>query len=139
MARRKTEPQRPDKPGRFLEGYEDDGSSYETVVIPMTDVELRKAADELRSVSAIVTEKQEAISELKLAMREPQARMKQLLEAISKGELEESRAVWKFADDEAGTVTLYDHLTYEPLANRVLTMWERQERMEFEEDGDDSE
>jgi len=134
MAKRKEKPTVPDLPGRFIAGYEDDKTTYTKVEIAMTDTVLRRVADELKQVKVKLDEGKQKVDAIKAELREPQSRYTALLNAISTGTLSEDRNVWKFADDEAGTVTLYDAINCEPLQTRELDYWERQESLDLDDD-----
>lgn len=133
MARRKSLDSPPDKPGRFVKGYEDDGSSFEHVNVAIEDGNLRRFADELRQATAEVEALKAEINAIKLKMDDPKRRADRLLRAITTGVLQDNRRVWKFADDEKGTMNLYDHTTYDLLEQREIESWERQEEITFEE------
>ena len=132
MAKRKNKLTVPDLPGRFIPGYEDDKTSYTKVEIAMTDPMLRRVADELKQVKVTLDEGKKKMDAIKAELRDPQSRYTSLLNAISTGTLTENRNVWRFADDAAGTVTLYDALNCEPLQTRELEFWERQENLDLD-------
>ena len=134
MAKRKNKLTVPDLPGRFIPGYEDDKTSYTKVEIAMTDPMLRRVADELKQVKVTLDEGKKKMDAIKAELRDPQSRYTSLLNAISTGTLLENRFVWRFADDAAGTVTLYDALNCEPLQTRELEFWERQESLDLDDD-----
>ena len=135
MAKRK--PSIPNKPGRFIPGYEDDQTSNEHVELPVSDAMLRQMADELKGLKVTLDEKKAELAKVKDTMREPESRYRELLEAISTGKLSEWRDVYRFADDEANTVALYDKDTLELIATREISSWERQQDMEFEDQDED--
>lgn len=134
MAKRKNKLTVPDLPGRFIPGYEDDKTSYTKVEIVMTDPMLRRVADELKQVKTTLDEGKKKMDAIKAELRDPQSRYSALLNAISTGTLTEDRNVWKFADDAAGTITLYDALNCEPLQTRGIDFWERQENLNLDDD-----
>ena len=136
MAKRKNKLTVPDLPGRFIPGYEDDKTTYTKVEIAMTDPMLRRVADELKQVKVTLDEGKKKMDAIKAELRDPQSRYASLLNAISTGTLTEDRNVWRFADDKAGTVTLYDALNCEPLQTRELEFWERQESLDLDDDDD---
>ena len=137
MAKRKNKLTVPDLPGRFIPGYEDDKTSYAKVEIAMTDPMLRRVADELKQVKVTLDEGKKKMDAIKAELRDPQSRYASLLNAISTGTLTEDRNVWRFADDKAGTVTLYDALNCEPLQTRELEFWERQESLDLDDEDQD--
>ena len=137
MAKRKNKLTVPDLPGRFIPGYEDDKTSYTKVEIAMTDPMLRRVADELKQVKVTLDEGKKKMDAIKAELRDPQSRYTSLLNAISTGTLTEDRNVWRFADDAAGTVTLYDALNCEPLQTRELDFWERQESLDLDDEDQD--
>jgi len=139
MAKRKNKLTVPDLPGRFIPGYEDDKTSYTKVEIAMTDPMLRRVADELKQVKVTLDEGKKKMDAIKAELRDPQSRYASLLNAISTGTLTEDRNVWRFADDTAGTLTLYDALNCEPLQTRELEFWERQESLDLDDDEQDDE
>jgi hypothetical protein len=137
MAKRNNKPTVPDLPGRFIPGYEDDQTHNGKVNIVMTDTMLRRVADELKQVKASLDEYKQRIDAIKAESRDPSNRYRVLLDAISSGTLSEHRDVWRFADDEAGTVSLYDALNCELLETRAMERWERQENLDFQNDDED--
>ncbi len=139
MAKRKNKLTVPDLPGRFIPGYEDDKTTYTKVEIAMTDPMLRRVADELKQVKVTLDEGKKKMDAIKAELRDPQSRYASLLNAISTGTLTEDRNVWRFADDTAGTLTLYDALNCEPLQTRELEFWERQESLDLDDDEQDDE
>lgn len=139
MAKRKNKLTVPDLPGRFIPGYEDDKMTHTKVEIAMTDPMLRRVADELKQVKVTLDEGKKKMDAIKAELRDPQSRYASLLNAISTGTLTEDRNVWRFADDAAGTVTLYDALNCEPLQTRELEFWERQESLDLDDDDQDDE
>lgn len=139
MAKRKNKLTVPDLPGRFIPGYEDDKTSFTKVEIAMTDPMLRRVADELKQVKVTLDEGKKKMDAIKAELRDPQSRYASLLNAISTGTLTEDRNVWRFADDTAGTLTLYDALNCEPLQTRELEFWERQESLDLDDDEQDDE
>jgi hypothetical protein len=140
MARKSSKKaQRPEKPGRFIQGHGDDESSEETIAFAIDDKQLRKIADELKELGARITEKNEAIKEAKAELAPNLSRHKLLVQALALGTLEERLEVFMFADDAAGTVAMYDRKTHELLGTRELRHWERQESMDFDDDLDEAE
>jgi septal ring factor EnvC (AmiA/AmiB activator) len=137
MAKRSAKPSIPTKPGRFIAGYEDDSTSFEEVQIALDDSMLRRVADELKQVKATLDEGKKKMDDIKAELRDPQRRYTDLLAAISTGALTEGRNVWKFADDDAATVSLYDQSTYELLQTRPIAYWERQQDLDLHTDEDE--
>ena len=133
-----TAPRRPEVPGRLIKDWDGEEIHDESVAIAMTDAVLRKVADEMKDVSAQVEAAAVEVREAKEKMRPLEQRRRQLVEAIAHGTLSEDCDVFKFADDEAGTVTLYDAKTHEALQTREMQYYERQEEA-FAEGGDEAE
>jgi ribosomal protein L17 len=142
-ARKKAEkPKRPEHPGRFIPGERwegERGESNERVQITL-DAERTKAyrerVIELEKESALQSSK---VSEEKRKLAELKRESDELTTAIIHGHLEARRDVFKFVDDEAQTVSLYDAKTDELLQVRPMLDYERQENMDLKGDeGEDA-
>lgn len=129
-----------DAPGRLMKQW--DGEEVfrgESVQIPVDNDLLNRISDEMKSLAKSIADATKAVQEAKAALAPLSARQRTLVDALSTGTLNDSRDVFKYADEVNMTVVIYDAHTGKQIAERDLEMWERQEEAfdgDEEQEGD---
>ena len=126
----------PQFPGRLVKTWDgDETHAHEFVQIKLDDARLKTLAQEIRDITEKCGKAAEKVKAAKEEAKPLEQRRKLLFESIGSGTLEERRSVYKFANDDKGTVTLYDAETHEELQTRKAEYGEQQEEA-FADDGD---
>lgn len=142
MARKSKKSQRPEHPGRFIPGYaENDAHWGERIVRELDDAGVRAMGEAAKKLLADIALKEAALAESK---REIAGLKRQEAECVrAMVERREDRRhegpVYLYANDEAGTVDVYDAKTDALLCTREINDYERQESMDLDGDGAEGE
>jgi len=126
----------PEKPGRLIKGYGEGGShDFEEVEIALDDAKVREYGERIKELDTKRSKKADEATALKQELTGIRREIDELTHAVVYRVHSDRRSVWKYADDEAGMVSLYDRESGELLQTRPWDVWERQEEMDLDGEG----
>lgn len=139
MATKRKKKPVPQHEGRMLKGYGDDGVHYgEQIERDLDDAGVRAMGEKAKKLLAQIGEKEAALAGAKREVADLKRQESECVRAMV--ERREYRyhhgQVYLFADDAAGTVSVYDAETDELLCVRKIEDHERQESMDLDGDAD---
>lgn len=117
---------RPDHGGRFIPGWGARDAHHERVDIVLDDVKVREYGERVLALDAEVAERKDKVATLKREIQERHRDRDELVEGMVRRHVSRFMEVFKFADDAAGTVSLYDATTDELLQVREMDEHEAQ-------------